>query len=205
MSLPPDTSQGIADVLGYLQHNLQELTERQHISENNINTTLAALTAQLQQLTQLVANPTFLAVPNTPPPPVPSPLTSLSPAPTARQTCPKLSSPLDFSRECHNGHAFLNSCSLYICLAPEQFCDEQKKILWALTFFKGGCAAKWSENVFCQETDTGVFSMQTWGDFEQQFWVHFFSVNAEADAINTLEGTSYHQGGRTVDDYLDSC
>jgi len=29
-------------------------------------------------------------------------------------------------------------------------------------------------------------------------------VNAEADAINTLEGTSYHQGGRTVDDYLDN-
>jgi len=29
-------------------------------------------------------------------------------------------------------------------------------------------------------------------------------VNAEADAINTLEGTSYHQGGRMVDDYLDN-
>jgi len=29
-------------------------------------------------------------------------------------------------------------------------------------------------------------------------------VNAEADAINTLEGTSYHQGGRTVDNYLDN-
>ena len=26
----------------------------------------------------------------------------------------------------------------------------------------------------------------------------------EADAINALEGTSYHQGNRTVDDYLDS-
>ena len=46
--------------------------------------------------------------------------------------------------------------------------------------------------------------MQTWGDFEQQFQVHFFSVSVEADAINTLEGTSYHQGGQTVDDYLDS-
>ena len=87
----------------------------------------------------------------------------------------------------------LNSCSLYICLALEQ-----EKILWALTFFKGGRAAKWSENVFHQETDTGVFPMQTWGDFKQQFRVHFFPVNAEADAINTLEGTSYHQGGRTV-------
>jgi len=50
MSLPPDTPQGIADTLGYLQHHLQELTERQHVSENNINTTLAALTMQLQQL-----------------------------------------------------------------------------------------------------------------------------------------------------------
>jgi len=29
-------------------------------------------------------------------------------------------------------------------------------------------------------------------------------VNAEADVINTLEGTSYHQGGQTVDEYLDS-
>ena len=29
-------------------------------------------------------------------------------------------------------------------------------------------------------------------------------MNAEADVINTLAGTSYHQGGQTVDEYLDS-
>jgi len=58
--------------------------------------------------------------------------------------------------------------------------------------------------VFRQETDTGIFPIQTWGDFEQQFRIHFFPVNAEADAINALEGASYHQGGRTVDDYLDN-
>ena len=122
----------------------------------------------------------------------------------AWQTCPKLSSPPDFSRERYNGRTFLNSCSLYIYLAPEQFCDEQKKILWALTFFKSGCTAKWSENVFHQEMDTGIFSMQTWEDFEQQFQVYFFPVNGEADVINTLEGTSYHQGDQIADDYLDS-
>jgi len=178
--------------------------ERQHVSKNNINTTLAALTVQLQQLTQLVANPPLLAVLNTPlPPPLSSP-TSLSPVLIAQQMRPKLSSPPDFSRECHNGRAFLNFCFLYICLALEQFYDEQEKILWALTFFKGGCVTKWSKNIFCQEADTGVFPMQTWRDFEQQFWVHFFPVNAEADMINTLEGTFYHQGGQTVDDYLDN-
>jgi len=117
---------------------------------------------------------------------------------------PKLSCPLDFGGERHNGRAFLNSCSLYICLAPEQFHNEEERVLWALTFFKSGCAAKWSKNIFRQEVDTGVFPIQTWRDFEQQFWVHFFPVNAEADAINALEGTSYHQGGWMVDDYLDN-
>jgi len=82
MSLPSNIPQGVADTLGYLQHHLQELMERQHVSESNINTTLAALTAQLQQLTQLVANLPLLllTVPNTPSPPIPSPPVSLSPA-----------------------------------------------------------------------------------------------------------------------------
>ena len=70
-------------------------------------------------------------------------------------------------------------------------------------FFKDGRAAKWSENIFRQEADTGVFPIPTWRDFEQQFRLHFFLVNAEADVINTLEGTSY-QGGQMVDDYLDN-
>jgi len=200
MSLSLDTPQGVADALGYLQHHLQELMERQHVSENNINTTLVALTMQLQQLIQLVANPSLPAIPNTPPLPIPSPPTSPFPTPTARQTHPKLFAPPDFSGERLNGHAFLNSCSLYIRLAPEQFYDKQEKILWALTFFKDSCAAKWSENVFRQKADTSVFPIPTWGDFEQQFQLHFFPVNA----INTLEGTSYHQGGQTVDDYLDN-
>jgi len=58
--------------------------------------------------------------------------------------------------------------------------------------------------MFRQEVDTSVFPIQTWGDFEQQFWLHFFPANMEVDVINTLEGTSYHQENWTVDNYLDS-
>jgi len=93
---------------------------------------------------------------------------------------------------------------LYLHLAPEQFTCNEEKIFWTLAFFKDGCAAKWSENLFHQEADTGIFPIRSWTDFEQQFWSQFFLVNAEADAINTLEGSSYYQGNRTVDDYLDS-
>jgi len=67
-------------------------------------------------------------------------------------------------------------------------------------FFKGGRAAKWSKNMFCQEADTGVFPIQTWEDFERQFRLHFFPVNV----IKALEETSYHQENQMVDNYLDN-
>ena len=52
--------------------------------------------------------------------------------------------------------------------------------------------------------DTGVFPIQFWADFEWQFQSQFFLVNVEADAVNTLEGSSYYQENQTVDDYLNS-
>jgi len=81
MLLPTDTPPGVANALGYLQHHLQELTERQNASEHAINTTLVALTAQLQQITQLMTSPAPASTIALPPMPVSLPLvTPLSPA-----------------------------------------------------------------------------------------------------------------------------
>jgi len=208
MLLPADTPPAVADALGYLQHYLQELTKHQNALEHVTNNTLADLTAQLQQLTQLMTSlapaPTVALPPiTTSPPPVNPPSLVLS-ALTKQRTRPKHSSPPNFSGEQTSGRAFLNSCTLYLRLAPEQFSCDEEKIFWTLIFFKDGHAARWSENLFCQEADTGIFLIQSWADFEQQFWSQFFLVNAEADAVNALEGSLYYQGNRTVDDYLDS-
>jgi len=103
MSLPVDTPPAVANALGYLQHHLQELTEHQNTSEHIINNTLVGLTAQIQQLTQLMTGPapapivapplvTTFPSPINPPSPVPS-------APTKQQTRPKLPSLPDFSGE----------------------------------------------------------------------------------------------------------
>jgi len=152
MSLPMDTPPGIADTLGYLQHHLQELTERQNASEHAINTTLPALTAQLQQVTQLMTSSAPMSTVAPPPMPVsPPPVTPPSPAPAAspkQQARPKLPSPPDFSGERSSGRAFLNSCTLYLRLAPEQFTCDEEKIFWTLAFFKDRRAAKWSKNLF---------------------------------------------------------
>jgi len=82
MLLPADTPPAVANALGYLQHYLQELTERQNASEHTINATLAGLTAQLQQLTQLITAP----APTVAPPPIPlspPPVSPPSPVPSA--------------------------------------------------------------------------------------------------------------------------
>jgi len=63
-----------------------------------------------------------------------------------------------------------------------------------LAFFKDRWAARWSENLFYQETDTSIFSIQSWANFKQQFQSQFFLVNVEANAVNALEGSSYYQG-----------
>jgi len=148
--------------------------------------------------------------PTVAPPPVttsPPPVNPPSPVPstlTKQRTRPKLPSPPDFSGEQTSGRAFFNSCTLYLRLAPEQFSCDEEKIFWTLAFFKDGRAARWSENLFCQEADTGIFPIQSWADFKQQFQSQFFPVNAEVDAVNALEGSTYYQGNRTVDNYLDS-
>ena len=42
-----------------------------------------------------------------------------------------------------------------------------------------------------------------WDDFEDEFRKDFMPLDAEAAAINVLETTTYFQGKRSVDDYLD--
>jgi len=158
MSFLADTPPAIADVLSYLQHHLQELTKHQNASEHTINATLVGLTAQLQQLAQLItASAPTVALPLIPTSlPFVSPSSLVLSAPSKQQMRPKLPSPLDFSSERSSGRAFLNSCMLYLRLAPEQFTCDEEKIFWTLAFFKDGRAAKWSENLFRQEADTGI-------------------------------------------------
>ena len=107
MSLPTDTPPGIADVLGYLQYHLQELTERQNTSEHTINTTLVALTAQIQQITQLMTNSAPAPTIALPPIPTSPPLVRLpSPAPATsskQRVRSKLPSPPGFSGERSSG------------------------------------------------------------------------------------------------------
>jgi hypothetical protein len=55
--------------------------------------------------------------------------------------------PSNFDRDRAQGRTFLTSCELYISLSQSDFVKDQVRIHWALSYFKGGHAATFSERV----------------------------------------------------------
>ena len=75
-----------------------------------------------------------------------------------------------------------------------------------MTFMNQGRAQKWANRIYRWEstpTNSGADYFVDWDDFRSCFQTEFFPLHSEATATNRLEGTTYFQGRRTVDDYLD--
>jgi len=51
--------------------------------------------------------------------------------------------------------------------------------------------------------NTSVNYFVDWDDFQASFRKEFFPLHVEAAATNVLEGTTYFQGPRNIDNYLD--
>jgi hypothetical protein len=134
----------------------------------------------------------------------PSPASPITPAASRRKVALKPAFPPDFNGDRTLGKAFLTSCRTYIRLCPEAFDDDEAaKIIWAMSYMKTGRASRWATREFELEVKTGHLRFLDWIDFEEEFRKDFLPLDAEAAAVNTLETTSYFQGKRTVDDYLD--
>jgi hypothetical protein len=85
-----------------------------------------------------------------PPPPV-SPQHVITPLQASQPSRVKPSIPSNFDGDRVQGFAFLTSCELYISLTASDFVDEQVRIHWALSYFKGGRAASFTECILQQE------------------------------------------------------
>ncbi|PPR04599.1 hypothetical protein CVT26_014757 [Gymnopilus dilepis] len=118
--------------------------------------------------------------------PIGNPPFSIIPAGPCQHISLKPSPPPDFDGSRSLGKAFLQSCRIYLCLCPERFSNVEQQVLWAMSFMKTGRASRWG-----------------WAQFEQEFKKYFLPSNAQAAAVNALEGVDYFQGDRSVDDYLD--
>ena len=119
---------------------------------------------------------------------------------------PKPACPPEFDGERTKGLTFLNSCQTYIRLCPEEFRDEQTKIVWAMSYMKAGRAAKWTARIFRWEQlpeNSDCTRFLDWEHFRDEFKKEFTPAHADSLAINRLESSAYYQKSRSLDDYLD--
>jgi hypothetical protein len=177
------------------EDRLAELEAKLTQREAKIDQTLDAMSQTLALLARAV-------IPNSPT--IPQPV--LAPPTTSSRSDLKPALPPSFDGDRLKGKGFINACQAYFRLRPDQFRDEQTKIQWAMTYMNQGRAQKWVNRVYQWEStpaNVGTPYFHDWSDFRSKFRAEFYPLHSDAVATNKLEGTSYFQGRRTVDDYLD--
>jgi hypothetical protein len=98
---------------------------------------------------------------------------------------------------------FLTSCKLYISLSQSDFVEDQVRIHWALSYFKGRCAATFAEQIIRQEMRSGKMCFASWDEFRDEFPAAFCPENEATTALMRLESDRYFQGKRNVEAYID--
>jgi hypothetical protein len=83
------------------------------------------------------------------------------------------------------------------------FVDEQVRIHWALSYFKGGHAASFAECILWQELQSGKMCFASWHDFTEEFTATFCPENETTTALMRLKSDRYYQGKRNVVAYID--
>jgi hypothetical protein len=74
------------------------------------------------------------------------------------------------------------------------FIDEQVCIHWALSYFKGRCAASFAKRILWQELRSGKMCFTSWSDFTEEFVLMFCPENEVTMALIWLESERYYQG-----------
>ena len=151
-----------------------------------------------QKIEQLASSnpPPDRSTTSTPDPLIPNVATSIHPA-------LKPATPSEFDGSRTMGKAFLMSCKLYFSLCANQFPNDQMKIQWVLSFMKTGRAATFAQGVYNRQLRAEDPVFENWPTFEKEFRSRFCPRDEETAAMNKLEGTTYYQGRRPVDDYID--
>jgi hypothetical protein len=111
--------------------------------------------------------------------------------------------PSDFDGDRAQGHAFLTSCELYILLTALDFINEQVRIHWALSYFKGGHEVSFTEHILWQELRSGKMCFASWSDFTEEFALMFCPENKATTVLMRLESDHYFQGKWNVEAYID--
>src|SRR5260221_8283567 len=147
---------------------------------------VALLTQQIQVLQNQLST-------QSPSPPVDPP-----PPPTTTKLLNIATPPLFTGLQDDLDH-FKAECSLYICLQGSEFPDETSRMLFILSYMKGGAARTWATHKIQQVLNPSGMPMMM-DKFEAEVDLVFVDLNQEATAWQKL--SMLWQGANSVDELI---
>jgi hypothetical protein len=69
-------------------------------------------------------------------------------------------------------------------------------IHWALSYFKGGCAASFTERILWQELWSGKICFASWHNFTEEFTATFCPENEATTALMRLDAINITKANR---------
>ena len=110
---------------------------------------------------------------------------------------PRFPPPPHFDGDREKGRAFIEALQLYVSAVT--FDDDQQAIAWALSFCSSGRAVYVHRDYL-----SGNATWPSWNTFLEYLKSEFLPIGERTRNAIVLQGTEYHQGTRSVDEYIDS-
>jgi len=114
----------------------------------------------------------------------------------------KIAAPDHFDGKPENLKRFIQQCELTFRANPTQYDQDDRKIIFVLSYMKEGAAKVWKENYIDStikiDEDDDEFT-DTYMDFKRGLETDFRDVDSKADAQMKLE--SMYQGNRSIQDH----
>src|SRR5258707_7760811 len=126
----------------------------------------------------------------------PSPPVDLPPPPATTKLL-KITAPTPFTGLQDDLDHFKAECSLYICLQGSEFPDETSRILFILSYMKGGAAGTWVMHKIQQVLNPSGTPMMM-DEFEAKVDLMFADLNREATAQQKL--STLQQGANSINE-----
>ena len=120
----------------------------------------------------------------------------------SQEAPPSLFTPPFFDGTRHEGRTFYTACRTHIRSHPEEFHHDSDKICFVMSHMQSGRAGRWATRELGIERN-GTPRFANWQEFAAQFRKDFAPLKTQDDAIGVLATNRYHQGSRTVAEYLE--
>jgi hypothetical protein len=188
----------IPDFLAQLDANagpFAAFLDQQQQQMQALHDQIATLQQELQNQQQNAQNMATAIIQNIPPPVV-----NLPPPPPPTSRPPKAADPEVFSGDRKKADPFLRAVALNIAIQPNAFPDDRTRILYALSWMKGGSAGEWAANHTRSMLEANQQPFNSWDDFRARFEAAFGDSDRQAQARQSLHSLRMTKG-MTAEEY----